>query len=70
MLLPSQFNKTSQPSITGVLEMVEITERDQILCGVALCDANARDSWDLDFSGTTPALGINISNFSLFGDNE
>ena len=70
MLLPLQFNKNSQPSITGVLETVEITECDQILCGVALRDTNARDPWDFDFSGTTPALSVNISDFSPFGDNE
>jgi len=70
-LPPPLFNKVSQPvSITHVLETVEVTEHNEILRGVAPRDTSVRDPWEMDFAGTTPALGVDITDFSLFNDNQ
>jgi len=69
-LPPPQFSRTSQPaSITHVLETVEVTERDQILRGVAPHNTNVQDPWEMDFSATTAVLSVDINDFSPFHDN-
>jgi len=45
-------------------------ERDEILRGVAPRDTSVRDPWEMDFAGTTPALGVDITDFSPFNDNQ